>query len=527
MQVFENFISYRRNESSLEVKNLYDVLTKRGYSTFCDIYSLKSGNFSDDLLSFIDYCTNFILVMSEKTFNRQMDSSDWLYKEIYEALTKHKNIICVFVGGVCYPENLPNELEGIRLQNGINFDIVYFDSFIEKLVSQFLVSEEDHSESNSLSDFMITDNILVKYIGNAKSIRIPDGVSIIGELAFKDKTEIEKIDFPNTIIEIKESAFERCLNLPYIILPMNVIKIGKKAFSRCYNVGYIEFNDNLESIEAEVFSFCSKVKMINLNNGLRFMDSSAFNNCSLLARFAVPENNTYYSSYEGMILNKEQTLLVRCPEHYINDFVLIPNTVKVLAPWSFAYCSKLIDIILPHKLESVKAFAFKDCYNLLSLTLFDGLLDFEISALDGWNDKQRIIVGINFNQDIKNDLNKKFKFSNTPSALDSDSKYVIIKTTFESEKEAENMAKSLLGNRLIVSGQISKLRSIYMWNNKVNLEDEVELSCITERCIYTKVENFIIQHHSYELCELMCIPIIKSTPEFGNWISVFVNSPDI
>lgn len=44
MQMFENFISYRRKDSSLEVRNIYDALIKKGYSTFCDVYSLKSGN---------------------------------------------------------------------------------------------------------------------------------------------------------------------------------------------------------------------------------------------------------------------------------------------------------------------------------------------------------------------------------------------------------------------------------------------------------------------------------------------------
>ena len=49
MQVFENFISYRRKDSSLEVRNIYDALIKKGYSTFCDVYSLKSGNFDENI----------------------------------------------------------------------------------------------------------------------------------------------------------------------------------------------------------------------------------------------------------------------------------------------------------------------------------------------------------------------------------------------------------------------------------------------------------------------------------------------
>ena len=54
MQVFENFISYRRRESMLEVKNIYDALQTKGFSTFCDVYSLGSGEFNQDLITAAD-----------------------------------------------------------------------------------------------------------------------------------------------------------------------------------------------------------------------------------------------------------------------------------------------------------------------------------------------------------------------------------------------------------------------------------------------------------------------------------------
>lgn len=76
---YENFISYRRKDTSLEVKNLYDALLKRGYSTFCDIYSLGSGKFDEELQNVIDGCTNFILVLGSQSLNKCLDDSDWLY----------------------------------------------------------------------------------------------------------------------------------------------------------------------------------------------------------------------------------------------------------------------------------------------------------------------------------------------------------------------------------------------------------------------------------------------------------------
>lgn len=70
VQLFENFISYRRSEILSEVQNIYQSLTSKGYSTFCDIYSLKSGRFDDNLLSIIKQCTNYILVLNEHSLDK-------------------------------------------------------------------------------------------------------------------------------------------------------------------------------------------------------------------------------------------------------------------------------------------------------------------------------------------------------------------------------------------------------------------------------------------------------------------------
>ena len=65
MQIFENFISYRRSDVLAEVQNIYQGLLSKGFSTFCDIYSLNSGRFDDGLKDTIEKCSNYILVLKE------------------------------------------------------------------------------------------------------------------------------------------------------------------------------------------------------------------------------------------------------------------------------------------------------------------------------------------------------------------------------------------------------------------------------------------------------------------------------
>lgn len=58
----------------------------------------------------------------------------------------------------------------------------------------------------------------------------------------------------------------------------------------------------------------------------------------------------------------------------------------------------------------------------------------------------------------------------------------------------------------------------FKFPDKLPADKEVELTCFTESRLYTEVEKFINSHNSYELCQLICVPIINISKEFGNWI---------
>ena len=449
MQVYENFISYRRKESSIEVKNIYDALQMKGYSTFCDIYSLGSGKFNQDLITAIDNCTNFILVLGAYSLERCTDESD-----------------------------------------------------------------DD-------KDFIIIQDVLVKYVGNAHIVTVPERVNVIGKNAFKNQTKITKVIFPDDVYEIQESAFERCISITYLTLPKKLKVIGKRAFCRCYNLAYIAFNDDVEEFGEECFGFCGKLKTLLLNEKARIVDPSAFNNCSLLMELHVAESNPYFSSIAGILYDKPVEKAVRCPENYNFDMVSLPNTVKVIGEWCFSRCMRLIDVILPTKLETASAHAFQDSCNIASLTLSDSITSFDISAIDGWNDRQQIVMGRRFHPVLRYSIEQKLKEFGAIDRAQLGYQFCLIKTAFESEEEAVKMAKMLLDNRLIVSGQIRKMRSLYMWEDELCNEGEIELTCFTESGLYTEVEKYINDHHSYELCELICIPIINTSDGFGKWISEY------
>lgn len=521
MQIFETFISYRRSETLAEVQNIYHALTTRGYSTFCDIYSLSAGRFNDNLKRMIQTCTNYILVLGEHSLDRCTDNEDWLKFEISTALASHKNIICVFVGNVTFPSVLPDEINEIRFYTGLRYDFEYYNGFIDCLTSRFLISQRETELSNETRDFLIEDQVLIKYLGDAPIVSIPQGIKQIGSFAFKDKTQIIDITFPPSLQIIGESAFERCINITHLIFPESLQIIGEAAFRRCYGLSFIAFDSCLERIEKEAFCFCTNLKIARLGEKLSFISSDVFNNCDKLCSITVEEDNEYYEAHDGILYDKPLKTLIRCPEGYQQDLVEILPSVRILKEWCFSRCTGLIDVILPRHLQAIKAHAFSDCCNISSLTVGDEVTEFDVSALDGWREGQRIIVSKRFNPLLKYNLDKKIaESSNIIISPEKDlPKYVMVKTTFESAEEASKMARMLIDNRFIASAQLNKLNVFYTWNNEPCNENEIELSCITKGSLYYTVEEFIKSHHSYECCQIICLPIIATSDEFGSWIN--------
>ena len=520
MQLFENFISYRRSETLPEVQNIYYALTSKGYSTFCDIYSLNNGRFDDNLLKTIERCTNYILVLNNNSLNRCSEDEDWLRFEIETALKNKKNIVCVFVGDVTFPEKLPSEIDDIRFYNGIKYDFLYFNGFIDTLCSRFLVKEGDTKVSNANRDFVISELTLVKYIGNAPIVNIPDQVKVIGDYAFKDKTQITEVNFPNGLEEIGDHAFERCISISCFIFPETLKKIGSHAFMRCFNLSFVAFNDGLETIGEYAFSFCGKLKLARFGKNVKDIAASAFNDCDKLAVFDVDLENENYSSVDGILYNKLQTSIIRCPEGYENTLINVGNNVEKIGPWCFSKCLNLVDVILPRHIRIIGAYAFNDCRNIVSLTLGDDVEEFDDTAIAGWDRRQRIVVSNRFNPLIKYKIDQRIseKESIKQEEREHLPEFIVVKTTFESVEEASKMSKMLLSRHYIASAQLDELNVFYTWNNEACNENEIELSCITRGDLYKEVETFIKKHHSYECCQIIGLPIVSVSEDFADWI---------
>jgi len=100
------------------------------------------------------------------------------------------------------------------------------------------------------------------------------------------------------------------------------------------------------------------------------------------------------------------------------------------------------------------------------------------------------------------------------------SKFLQIYTTTDSKKIAKKIALTLVKEKLAACVQITgPIKSIYRWKGKV--ENAREWLCII-KCRakqFRKIEARIKQIHTYQIPEIVAIPIAGGSPDYLNWLN--------
>ena len=259
----------------------------------------------------------------------------------------------------------------------------------------------------NLSDFEIENGVLKKYLGNATKVRVPDcvkeisgefsiygtfepegseiypvfnekveeielpeGIEKIGEFAFWGCRSLSTIYIPNSVQEICKSAFEHCSSLEHINLPKNLKYIGMYAFSDCTLLKSINIPNSVISIGYDAFCGCSELKEIFIpesiidlldyteeyndfiiDEHLSFEHNTVpFRDCCSMTKIWVSENNAIYSSRDGLLYNRDETQLLRCPEGRKNP-IKLPESILEIHENAFINCDILEGILITNILS--------------------------------------------------------------------------------------------------------------------------------------------------------------------------------
>jgi len=154
---------------------------------------------------------------------------------------------------------------------------------------------------NYPDEFVIINQILVKYKGSASEVRIPEHVTVIGHSAVKDCKNLRKLIFPESLAEIKRCAFRGCENLTELYFPDSLKLIGYQAFKGCTELRNLRFPDAMDGISFEAFAKCPYLERMPLfvSHGKIF--------------FKFPDHKIGYATPAGFVEKRnyeEQSLLI-------------------------------------------------------------------------------------------------------------------------------------------------------------------------------------------------------------------------
>lgn len=143
-------------------------------------------------------------------------------------------------------------------------------------------------------------------------------------------------------VEVCRDCFRGNKELKSVSIPLMIESIGFGAFTDCSSLETIFISKNVKSIQDE------------------FIDSEEyghyecmFSGCSSLKNIDVSEDNTEYASIDGVLFNKDKSVLIRFPQGKNIQEYRVPRSVRFISSGAFKDCSSLEQVILHEGIEEI------------------------------------------------------------------------------------------------------------------------------------------------------------------------------
>ena len=156
-------------------------------------------------------------------------------------------------------------------------------------------------------------------------------------------------------------------SVTYNSVTYSVTSIGNEAFYGCTGLTSVTIPNSVTSIGERAFLNCRGLTSLTIPNSVTSIGNTAFSVCSGLTSINVVTDNPNYCSVEGVLFNKDKTVLVQYPGGKEGDYT-IPNSVKSIGNYAFYYNSTMTSVTIPNSVTSIGDYAFFDSY-LTSVTI--------------------------------------------------------------------------------------------------------------------------------------------------------------
>ena len=202
-----------------------------------------------------------------------------------------------------------------------------------------------------------------------------------GVLFTKDKTVLVQYPagrpgttyaIPTSVKKIEASAFDYSLNLASVTIPKSVKTIGDYAFLNCGALTSIAISADVETIGHQAFSSCwnlTEIKVDDKNNHYTTVDGVLFNKeKTILLQYPAGRPETTYTTPEGV---EEIGASAFEHNHYLNS-VIFSASVTSIGQWAFRYSNALKSVNISAGVKTIEKNIFVSCHSLTQITVDEG-----------------------------------------------------------------------------------------------------------------------------------------------------------
>jgi periplasmic divalent cation tolerance protein len=97
--------------------------------------------------------------------------------------------------------------------------------------------------------------------------------------------------------------------------------------------------------------------------------------------------------------------------------------------------------------------------------------------------------------------------------------YGVVLVTAPNQEEAEAIASALVEAKLAACVSIFSIFSVYTWQGEVHKQQEWQLLIKTDLNQFSILSAKICQLHSYQVPEIIALPIVVGSQPYLQWIS--------
>ncbi|MGN1041957.1 MAG: leucine-rich repeat protein, partial [Christensenellales bacterium] len=202
----------------------------------------------------------------------------------------------------------------------------------------------------------------------------------VGEEMFFGCSSVTNFDFYGNYVS--QGAFYGCSSLnSFRFFSDSFAGIGKSAFAGASSLTGITLPDGEYTIEAGAFANCTGLKYVELSDGtvIRSEGGTPFNGCSLFGAYRVNASNANYSVEDGVLYNKDKTVLVAVP--VAKTSVSVPGDVTEIAAGAMSGVTALTSFDASG-ITAIGSYAFAGS-GVVSVALSDGIVSLPEGIFSG------------------------------------------------------------------------------------------------------------------------------------------------